>query len=99
MLGVASEIEKDTKHAAQTLLDMMRAKIQAEQPKMPLRVLGPVRCAYGKINGKYRYRIILKCKNTSEFRKFIRELLQELDAYRDFARVHVFADINGDIGV
>lgn len=81
------------------MLRMMRDKIAAEHISMPLRVLGPVRCTYGKLNGKYRYRIILKCKNNAAFRQFIRQLLCSTGSYKEFARVRVFADMNGDIGV
>ena len=98
VLGLSSEIEQHVQRAADTLLQMMRDKIAAEQPAMPMRVLGPVRCTYGRLNGKYRYRLIIKCKNTPAFRTFLRELLCQTESFREFARVRVFADMNGDIG-
>ena len=67
--------------------------------KLPLRVLGPVEAGYGKLNGKYRRRLLLKCKNTAEMRAFIRSLLEQAYADRAFADVSVFADMNGDCGV
>lgn len=99
VIGLSSELEKQVQFAADTMLRMMRDKIAAEHISMPLRVLGPVRCTYGKLNGKYRYRIILKCKNNAAFRQFIRQLLCSTGSYKEFARVRVFADMNGDIGV
>ena len=99
VIGLSSELEKQVQLAADTLLRMMRDKIAAEQISMPLRVLGPVRCTYGKLNGKYRYRIMIKCKNTARLRSFVRELLCSTGSYKEFARVRVFADMNGDIGV
>lgn len=99
VIGLSSELEKQVQLAADTMLRMMRDKIAAEHISMPLRVLGPVRCTYGKLNGKYRYRIILKCKNNAAFRQFIRQLLCSTGSYKEFARVRVFADMNGDIGV
>jgi primosomal protein N' (replication factor Y) len=77
----------------------MNSKIKKENIKFPLRVLGPVKCAYGKINGKFRYRIILKCKNTKEFRKFTHEMLIGIANNKEFSGVSVYSDINGDIGV
>lgn len=99
VIGLSSELEKQVQLAADTMLRMMRDKIAAEHISMPLRVLGPVQCTYGKLNGKYRYRIILKCKNNAAFRQFIRQLLCSTGSYKEFARVRVFADMNGDIGV
>lgn len=65
----------------------------------PLRVLGPMPFAYGKIGGKYRYRIILKCKNTKEYRDLIREILKAVYTQKEFTKIHIYADMNGDIGV
>jgi primosomal protein N' (replication factor Y) len=62
-------------------------------------VLGPVKCSYGKVNGKYRYRLILKCKNTAVFREFVRQILAETGKLKEFNDSAVFVDINGDIGI
>ena len=67
VLGLSSEIEKNVQNAADKMLEIIQNKIKTEGIGFPLRVLGPVKCAYGKINGKYRYRLILKCKNTAVF--------------------------------
>lgn len=55
-------------------------------PVMPPRV--------SKINNKYRYRIIIKCKNNSAFRKIISKLLIKFSASSSFSDVTVFADMN-----
>lgn len=55
-------------------------------PVMPPRV--------SKINNKYRYRIIIKCKNNSAFRKIISKLLIKFAASSSFSDVTVFADMN-----
>lgn len=65
----------------------------------PLRVLGPMPFSYGKIGGKYRYRLILKCKNTREYRDLIREILKAVYVRKEFTKIHVYADMNGDIGI
>ena len=66
---------------------------------MPLRVLGPVAASYGRLNGKYRMRVLMKCKNTEETRKFIRMLLERAYADRQFSGISVYADMNGDCGI
>ncbi len=99
VLGFSSELEQNVRAAADTFLRMMRDKIRQEQITLPMRVLGPVRCAYGRIAGKYRYRLLIKCKNTPQLRAFISELLHESGKFKEFARVQLFADMNGDLGV
>lgn len=98
-IGLSSVMESGVQKAAETLLQMLRDKVRAEQVTFPLRVLGPVPCAYGRINGKYRWRLLLKCKNTADLRRFVSELLVAAGGYRDFAKVTLYADMNGDIGV
>ena len=80
------------------ILEIIKNSVN-EGVSFPLRVLGPVRSAYGKINGKYRYRIILKCKNTAVFREFVRNILYEINKFSEYSKVNIYADINGDIGV
>ncbi len=65
----------------------------------PLRILGPMPFSYGKIGGKYRYRLILKCKNTRIYRAFVREIIKAVNNRREFGKVYVYADMNGDIGI
>lgn len=99
VIGLSSEIEKNVKKASEVFLLMLEEKVKAEKPNFPLRVLGPVKCTYGKINGKFRYRLILKCKNTAGLRKFVRDLLLMTNSRKEFSKVTVYGDINGDIGV
>lgn len=98
VLGISSEDDSKAGGAAQKLLEIIRQLLKTDI-KFPLRVLGPVRCSYGKINGKFRYRLILKCKNTVDFRSFIKSTLYEINKYSEYSKVNIYADINGDIGI
>lgn len=98
VIGLSGENEAKTAAAARCVVDIMRELI-AGGISIPLRVLGPVQCTYGKINGKYRYRVIIKCKNNSDFRSLARSLLLETNRRGEFKDISVYADINGDIGV
>ena len=57
-------------------------------------VLGPMPPRISKINNKYRYRIIIKCKNSKNFRNMISELLISFGKNQKFRDVTVTADIN-----
>ena len=47
-----------------------------------------------KISDKYRYRIIIKCKNSKEFRGMISKLLIEFGKNKEFSAVSITPDIN-----
>jgi primosomal protein N' (replication factor Y) len=99
VIGVSGENEAEVQAGAVKFVECMREELAAVQEKLPLRVLGPVPCTYGKINGKYRYRIIIKCKNTRSLRSLLRNTLKNAGSARETARVHIYADMNGSIGV
>ena len=57
-------------------------------------VLGPLSPRVAKINDCYRQRIIIKCRNTSEFRSMITGLLKTIMSDKKYKNVGIFADIN-----
>lgn len=99
VVGITGESEQEVAAAAEKFVVCMKEELSVQREGLPLRVLGPVPCTYGKINGKYRYRIIIKCKNTAQFRCFMRDTLKNAGSVRESAKVHIFADMNGNTGV
>lgn len=99
IIGISGETEAEVRTGAEKFVECMKEELAVQQESLPLRVLGPVPCTYGKINGKYRWRIIIKCKNTQKFRSFMRDVLKNAGSVRETARVHIYADMNGSIGI
>jgi primosomal protein N' (replication factor Y) len=99
IIGISGITDFGTKIASDRIIDVMTEYFNNNNPKTPIRVIGPVKCSYGKINGKYRYRIIMKCKNTSEVRNAVREILSAASRLKECAKINMYADMNGDIGV
>lgn len=97
VIGISGLLDSDASDAASVIISVLRKKISADKPAFPLRVLGPVKAAYEKINGKYRYRIIIKCKNTAPLRALISSVLIDAGKVKSVTRCSVYADINGDI--
>lgn len=91
--------EPDTIKGANAVLGLMNVRLRELQPKTPVRVLGPVRASYGRLGGKFRYRIIMKCKNSAEMRGFIGGILTEGAKLNEMRNVALYADMNGDVGV
>lgn len=87
------------KKGAEAFLSLMDENLRKLNPKTPVRVIPPVRCAYGKINNKYRWRIIMKCKNTAEMRDFISGTVKNSAKLREMAGISLYADMNGDTGL
>lgn len=99
VIGFSSDLESRAIKASNWFVDVLKEYVREEKVKFPLRALGPAPCTLEMINKKYRYRLILKCKNTRDFRKMISSLLIKFYKNRDFGLVKITADINGDIGL
>lgn len=99
LVEFSSETDSAAEKAALRFAELMRVKIEKEKITIPLRVLGPSKCIYEKINGKYRYRIIIKCRNNAAFRSFIGDIYKQIFKLKEFSDVKTFIDINGDISL
>lgn len=70
-------------------------RLAAAAPEgMPLRVMGPSEASVFKVGGRYRYKIIVKCRNEKNFRNMMSGLLREFGKIREYGGVAVFADLN-----
>ena len=49
--------------------------IEKKYSAVKLIILGPTASSIPKVNNKYRFRIIIKCKNNAEFRDMLRQAL------------------------
>ncbi len=98
-VGFSSVNDRLADSASSLFLEMISNKIREENVTMPLRVLGPSRCVFEKINGRFRYRIIIKCRNNAEFRRFISDIWLKTFKMKEFSDVQTYIDINGDIGL
>lgn len=99
VIGFSGIWEERVRIAAARFIEILADTVRQQDLRLPLRVLGPVEAGYGRLNGKYRRRVLLKCKNTAEMRSFIRSLLEQAYADKAFTNISLFADMNGDCGV
>lgn len=61
---------------------------------IPLRILPPTPAIVKKISSKYRYKIIIKCKNNKKFRSMISNILKDKNLMSLSSGVKVSVDIN-----
>ncbi|MCQ2417541.1 MAG: primosomal protein N' [Oscillospiraceae bacterium] len=99
VIGFSGVWEEQVRASSERFIAILQAAVQQQQFRLPLRVLGPVDAGYGRLNGKFRRRILIKCKNTEKMRALIRSLLEKAYADKAFSGVSVYADMNGDCGV
>lgn len=89
-----SQNEVDALNCSRAFLNSLSASVENKHTDQRIIVLGPMPPRLSKINNKFRYRIIIKCKNTKAFRKMISELLIEYGKNKKYNSVTVTADIN-----
>ena len=63
--------------------------------RVPMRILGPAPNAVGKVNGRYRCSLLVKCVNSTPLRSVVEQSLKRAYADKTFENVHFYADING----
>ena len=94
VVGFVGIHEEKVARASEAFLQMLRTLAQAEYPQEPMRVLNPSPALIGKVSNKYRYKLIVKCRNSRSFRQMISRLLIAFAKERTFRDVTAFADIN-----
>ncbi len=86
--------QKEVIRAANLFTKQMTEILRTAYPNLPMKIIGPVPCTVEKMNNKFRYKIVLKCKNNKEFREFISRLLLKTLSEKEYQQVSVVADIN-----
>lgn len=93
-VGFAGEDELMTKSAAKEFYNMTQKLHKQAYSDLELILLSPLSPRVSKVAGKYRYRVIIKCKNTKRFREFISQLLKNFANDKRFNKITAFADMN-----
>ena len=94
MVGFVGSRDEDVSRAAGIFLERLKDRIQRDYSDVPVRVLGPSPASVKKVSGRYRYKIILKCRNNARFREMMRFLLCESGSDPANREVTTYADMN-----
>lgn len=92
-VGFAGTKELNVKEASEVFAKLIR-NASKQHPKEKIILLGPMPSKVSKVSNKYRYRLILKCHNSTSFRSMLSEVIHEFSSIGDFRNVTVFVDIN-----
>lgn len=86
-----------TEKAAGEFLSIIKNKASGQyKDSVKIIVLGPTVAAVPKVNNKYRYKLIIKYKNSEHFRKMINEVFDAYSLTEYFKKVSAFIDVNPD---
>ena len=94
MVGFVGTDERKVRAASVDFLQKLRETAQRDYPGQPMRVLNPSPASVGRVSGKYRYKLMIKCRNTRQLREMIRRLLVWFPSGREHAGVTAFSDMN-----
>lgn len=94
LVGFVCENSVKLSRASSEFMSIMTDKLSKEYNDIPLRVLGPSPASIPKVNNKYRYKIILKCRNDSRFREMLSIVLTEFSKLSEYSDVTVYADMH-----
>lgn len=94
LIGFVGVNQSLTLRAANAFLSSFVSLAKSQYPTLPLRILGPSPALVVKVSNKFRYKLIIKCKNNHEFRKLLSELLIEFGKNKEFSSITAYADMN-----
>lgn len=76
--AVFSSLDEEASHAAaDAFCAALIERLRADQCGLPARVLGPAECSPYRAAGKYRMRLLIKCRNDASMRSLLRRLAQD----------------------
>ena len=90
----SGEDSSKTKEASLYFQRSLSELAKNEYSDLPMRVLGPGPAMVLRVCGRYRYRMIIKFRNTSRFREMLSRLLVEFGKNSDYSDVSAYPDID-----
>ncbi|MBR5088662.1 MAG: primosomal protein N' [Ruminiclostridium sp.] len=95
MIAFSSGDERELENAAEKFRSVLCGETAKYGNDMPAIILGPTKSA--RVNGSFRAKIIVKCRNNKKFRDMLRYVM--LTAYKmpEFRKVSFYVDFNGEI--
>ncbi len=92
-IGFTGTEERAVQAAAADFFTRLRAAVLT-QSGIPVRVMGPSPAGVLRVAGRYRYRILVKCRADKRFRALLSTLLAQSGEQPLYRKVSLFADMN-----
>ncbi len=96
VVGFIADSEEQAAGGSRYFLQLLRERARDDFSELPLRILNPTPATVLKISGKYRYKLVIKCRNNMVFQRLIAMVLEEFVKEKKYAGVNVITDCNPD---
>ncbi len=96
MIVISSERETRCQQAAFEFSNRLCSSLKNDYPELPIRILGPAAATIHRMNNRYRYKMVIKFKNSPKFREMLSNVLINFAKDRNFQDTSVYADIDPD---
>lgn len=94
MVGFVSDNHAAVIRSSKSFMNDLVSRAKAQYSDIPLRLLGPSPAAIAKISNKYRYKIIIKCRNDKRFRSLLSQTLLQYNSNKENKNTTVYIDMN-----
>ncbi len=94
LFGFSGLQEQKVRQAANKMLQLLRNAVTGEYTDLPVIALDPTPAAVVRVAGKYRYKMLVKARNTKRMRDMVRQLLHTLHSDPVTRGVTAYVDIN-----
>jgi len=90
VVSARATLRENAENAVKGVFNEIKKLIESEHKGVKLIILGPSPASIPRVQGRYRYRMMIKCRNNAEFRKMLKKAL-DIKLSGDAA---VWVDIN-----
>lgn len=94
VINFSSEKEYSVNNSANEFLNELKKLHKEQYSDLKIIVLGPVSPRVSRVGGKFRNRIIIKCRNDKKFREMISKLLKESAKNKKNDNASIYVDVN-----
>ncbi len=94
LFGFTGLQEQKVRLAANKMLQLLRTAVTEEYTDLPVIALDPTPATILRVAGKYRYKMLVKARNTKRMRDMVRQLIHTLHNDASVRGVTAYVDIN-----
>ena len=93
-VGFSGIYENEVVQAAFAFAALLRELVQRSYPDVPLKMLGPVSERIVKLNNKYRYKLVIKCKNNRRMRALLLDSMMAFEKDKSKKNISIYVTMN-----
>ncbi len=94
MVGFVSESHSSVIRASARFTKSFIERAKSDYPDLPLRLLGPSPASVAKVSNKYRYKLIIKCRDDKRFRELLSGCVIDFSSDKENKNVTAYVDMN-----